>query len=146
VALHRLASITIGVPSVEDTCLYYAEFGLTRDGTTFSTRDGGEQLRIAGRPTCRLIEMCIGADDPDDLDRVTERLTQLGITAQRVRSGISAIEVRRLKSRSALPHPAPAGALSFRLGQLGEADLLGLQIGVPEGGNFLLGQRSFPGT
>jgi catechol 2,3-dioxygenase-like lactoylglutathione lyase family enzyme len=93
VALHRLASITIGVPNVEDTCRYYEEFGLARDGTRFSTRDGGEQLRIAERPTRRLIEICIGADDLDDLDRVTERLTQLGITAQRVRSRVSAVEV-----------------------------------------------------
>jgi hypothetical protein len=44
--LHRLASIAIGVPNVEEVSSYYAEFGLSRDGAGFSTSDGGEQLRI----------------------------------------------------------------------------------------------------
>jgi catechol 2,3-dioxygenase-like lactoylglutathione lyase family enzyme len=92
VALHRLASITIGVPNVEDTCRYYAEFGLTRDGATFSTRDGGEQLVIAESRTRRLIELSIGADDPDDLDRVTDRLARLGIATRRDPATLSATE------------------------------------------------------
>ena len=71
VALHRLASITIGVPNVEATCRYYAEFGLIRDGADFSTRDGGAQLRIVESPSRRLVELCVGVDDPDDLDRVS---------------------------------------------------------------------------
>jgi catechol 2,3-dioxygenase-like lactoylglutathione lyase family enzyme len=93
VALHRLASITIGVPNVEETCRYYAEFGLTRDGACFSTIDGGEQLRIVERPTRRLVELCIGADDSDDLDRVTAGLAGLGITSRRDIAGVSAVEV-----------------------------------------------------
>ena len=72
-ALHRLASITIGVPNVEETSRYYAEFGLARDGATFSTTDGGKQLCIVKSPTRRLIELCVGADDFDDLDRVVGR-------------------------------------------------------------------------
>jgi len=72
VALHRLASITIGVPNVEETSRYYAEFGLIRGGACFSTSDGGEQLRIVESPTRRLIELCVGADDPDDLDRAID--------------------------------------------------------------------------
>jgi hypothetical protein len=93
VALHRLASITIGVPNVEATSLYYAEFGLTRDSGCFSTVDGGEQLRIVESPTRRLIELCIGADDPDDLDRVTDGLARLGATSQRHHDGVSAVEI-----------------------------------------------------
>ena len=92
-ALHRLASITIGVPNVEETSRYYAEFGLTRDGACFSTIDGGEQLRIVESPTRRLIELCIGADDPDDLDRVTHGLARLGVTSQRHPAGVSAVEI-----------------------------------------------------
>src|SRR5579863_8115720 len=92
VALHRLASITIGVPNVEETSRYYAEFGLSRDGAWFSTRDGGKQLRIVESPTRRLIEMCIGADDPDDVDRVADQLTRLGITSHRDSVGVSAVE------------------------------------------------------
>lgn len=92
-ALHRLASITIGVPNVEETCRYYAEFGLSRDGDSLSSRDGGEQLRILESPSRRLIEMCVGADDPDDLDRVADQLSRLGVTFQRHPSSVSAVEI-----------------------------------------------------
>jgi catechol 2,3-dioxygenase-like lactoylglutathione lyase family enzyme len=92
VALHRLASITIGVPNVEETCRYYAEFGLSRDDSCLSTSDGGEQLRIVKSPTRRLVELCIGADDPDDVDRVTDRLARLGVTSERDPASVSAVE------------------------------------------------------
>ncbi len=91
-SLHRLASITIGVPNVDETCRYYAEFGLTRDGASFTSRDGGEQLRIVERPTRRLVALCIGADDPDDVDRVAHRLAGVGVATQREPAGVSAIE------------------------------------------------------
>ena len=91
-ALHRLASITMGVPNVEETCRYYAEFGLTRDGVCFSTADGGEQLRIAQSPVRRLIDMCIGADDPDDVERVADRLARIGVTCRCEPDSVSAVE------------------------------------------------------
>jgi len=92
-ALHGLASITIGVPEVEETSRYYAEFGLTRDGATFSTTDGGEQLRIVDSPSRRLIEMCIGVDDPDDVNRVAGRLGALGVPVERDAGSLRAIEI-----------------------------------------------------
>jgi catechol 2,3-dioxygenase-like lactoylglutathione lyase family enzyme len=92
-ALHRLASITIGVPNVDETSRYYDEFGLARDGATFSTTDGGVQLRIVKSPTRRLIELCVGADDFDDLDRVAERLTSLGVPVERDATSLRAIEM-----------------------------------------------------
>jgi catechol 2,3-dioxygenase-like lactoylglutathione lyase family enzyme len=92
VTLHRLASITIGVPNVEETSAYYAEFGLLREGATFSTRDGGEQLRIVESRSRRLIELCIGVDDPDDLERASERLTRLGVAIQRDPASVGAFE------------------------------------------------------
>jgi len=93
VALHRLSSITIGVPNVEDTCRYYAEFGLSRNGAIFSTHDGGEQLRIIESSTRRLIELCIGADDPDDVARVSDRLSTLGVAVERDATSVSALEI-----------------------------------------------------
>jgi len=92
VVLHRLASITIGVPNVEETCDYYAEFGLTRGGDRFSTSDGGEQLRIVESPSRRLIEMIISADDNDDLDRVANQLASLGVASQRDPARVRAVE------------------------------------------------------
>jgi catechol 2,3-dioxygenase-like lactoylglutathione lyase family enzyme len=92
VALHRLASITIGVPNVEDCSQYYDQFGLTRDGSGFSTGEGGEQLRIVESPTRRLIEMCIGADDPDDIDRIEARLASLGVAGARQAASVTAVE------------------------------------------------------
>jgi len=93
VALHRLSSITIGVPNVEDTCGFYAEFGLTRNGARFSTKDGGEQLRIIESPTRRLIELCIGADDPDDVARVSYQLSSLGVAIEHDPTSVCALEV-----------------------------------------------------
>lgn len=87
-ALHRLTDITIGVPNVPDAAAYYTEFGLTpvtRSGPAqrFATVDGGEQLTIEHAPRRRLIMLGIGADDPDDLDRVAASLARLGIDAHR---------------------------------------------------------------
>src|SRR5580692_2152904 len=74
-SLHGLLSVTMGVPNVEETAAYYADFGLApeEDGW-FSTRDVGLQLRIVHAPTRRLVEMRIGVDDPDDLNRVGANL------------------------------------------------------------------------
>jgi catechol 2,3-dioxygenase-like lactoylglutathione lyase family enzyme len=92
-ALHRLTSITMGVPNVAETSAYYAEFGLSAaDGGWFSTRDGGRQLRIVRAPTRRLIDLHIGVDDADDLDRAADRLHRLGIGVRRGPGFISAAE------------------------------------------------------
>jgi hypothetical protein len=71
-ALHRLTSVTMGVPNVDETAAYYADFGLQPGGvagtgsgreTWFSTRDGGRQLRIVPAPTRRLVDLHVGVDD-----------------------------------------------------------------------------------
>jgi len=95
VALHRLTSITVGVPNPTETAQYYADFGLMPGhGDTasaysaevivpnaehrLSTRDGGEQLRLVASPRRRLLQLGVGADDPDDLAAVAARLRRLG--------------------------------------------------------------------
>src|SRR5580693_7971449 len=75
-SLHGLLSVTIGVPNVEETAAYYADFGLAPQGDGwFSTRDAGRQLRLVPAPTRRLISLRVGADDPDDLARAAAGLT-----------------------------------------------------------------------
>jgi len=102
-ALHRLTRVTIGVPNVEETAGYYGEFGLTEAaagpaGVTaavtasaqernFSTGDGGEQLRLVPRPRRRLVELRVGADDPDDIERVAASLARLDVAAERTPAG-----------------------------------------------------------
>jgi catechol 2,3-dioxygenase-like lactoylglutathione lyase family enzyme len=44
----------------------------------FATRDGGEQLRLVAAPRRRLLELGLGADDPDDVERIARTLTALG--------------------------------------------------------------------
>src|ERR1700678_594790 len=91
-ALHRLTQIVMGVPNVEQTAAYYAEFGLTPgEDHTFSTADGGEQLRIVPAGHRRLVQLGVGADDPDDLDRVAASLAALGGPVQRRAAGLRAV-------------------------------------------------------
>jgi catechol 2,3-dioxygenase-like lactoylglutathione lyase family enzyme len=92
-ALHRLTSVTMGVPNVVDTAAYYADFGLQPDGEGwFNTRDGGRQLRVVHAPTRRLVEMHVGADDPEDLTRIADNLHRLGVQVEATDSSVSAIE------------------------------------------------------
>jgi len=97
-ALHRLTSITMGVPNVGETAAYYADFGLQPGEAVasgevwFSTRDGGRQLRIVPAPTRRLVNLHVGVDDADDLDRVAASLDGLGIDTERGPGWISAVE------------------------------------------------------
>lgn len=80
--LHRLTSITIGVPNVEDTAAYYVEFGLDARGDgVFATVDGGQQLRLVPSPVRRLLEISLGADDQDDLDRIARQLASMDLPA-----------------------------------------------------------------
>ncbi|HEY0936867.1 MAG TPA: VOC family protein, partial [Trebonia sp.] len=91
--LHRLTQIVMGVPNVEETAAYYAEFGLTGgDDHTFATVDGGEQLRIVPAGRRRLVRLGVGADDPDDLDRVASSLGALGIGVERTATGVRAVD------------------------------------------------------
>jgi catechol 2,3-dioxygenase-like lactoylglutathione lyase family enzyme len=85
--LHRLTSITLGVPNVAETASYYENFGLTPvgDGAVprFATQEGGEQLKIVHSPLRRLVELGVGVDDPDDLDRVESSLGRLDVAGKR---------------------------------------------------------------
>lgn len=100
--LHRLTQIVMGVPNVEQTAAYYEEFGLTptapaADATEersalLSTADGGEQLRIVATPRRRLVELGVGADDPDDLDRVAAALARLDVPVQRTADAVTAVD------------------------------------------------------
>jgi catechol 2,3-dioxygenase-like lactoylglutathione lyase family enzyme len=92
-ALHRMNSVTIGVPDVVATSAYYAEFGLTETKPgVFATPDGGEQLRIVHTPIRRLVEVSIGAENPDDIDRIASQLGAIGIDATRSGGSISAVD------------------------------------------------------
>ncbi|MFJ4898201.1 VOC family protein [Streptomyces sp. NPDC088727] len=102
--LHRLTQIVMGVPNVEQTAAYYEEFGLTPStgplstsaapvaGLGFSTVDGGEQLRIVHSPRRRLVELGVGADDPDDLDRIAASLSKLGVPVDRTPTTVAAVD------------------------------------------------------
>jgi len=97
--LHRLTSITMGVPDVMGTAAYYADFGLTTVGTEgpsatarLSTVDGGEQLVIAYAPRRRLLDLGVGVDDPDDLERVTRAMSRLDVETTRTATSVEALD------------------------------------------------------
>ncbi|MFJ5775632.1 VOC family protein [Streptomyces sp. NPDC093094] len=102
-SLHRLTQIVMGVPNVEQTAAYYTDFGLTPSddspgaavqgpAAAFTTVDGGEQLRIVHSPYRRLVELGVGADDPDDLDRVAASLAGLDVPVLRAAGSVSAVD------------------------------------------------------
>ncbi|HYV80452.1 MAG TPA: dioxygenase, partial [Streptosporangiaceae bacterium] len=82
-SLHGLTSMTLGVPDVEAVASYYEDFGLRRvgdrrgRGLVLATADGGEQLALRPAERRRLLEIGIGADDPDDLSRIEASLRRL---------------------------------------------------------------------
>src|ERR1700684_4169811 len=93
-SLHGLTSITLGVPDVDAVASYYEDFGLRRvgdrpgRGLVFATADGGEQLALRPAERRRLLEIAIGADDPDDLGRVEAGLRRLGGGVERGAAGL----------------------------------------------------------
>jgi catechol 2,3-dioxygenase-like lactoylglutathione lyase family enzyme len=89
-SLHRIDSLTLGVPDVEAAARFYDDFGLRRttpptlphDGNhpvTFATEDGGDQLTLVRAPSRRLVEATFAADDSNDIARITSDLTRLGV-------------------------------------------------------------------
>ncbi|MCS0599723.1 VOC family protein [Streptomyces sp. LP11] len=90
-ALHRLTSLTMGVPNVAETAAYYADFGLSPESDGwFATRDGGRQLHIVHAPTRRLVEVRVGVDDSDDLAAAASRLERIGVPGERHGSSLAA--------------------------------------------------------
>src|SRR5437764_1500780 len=82
-SLHRMNSVTIGVPNVDDTRAFYRDFNLTETAPgVFASADGGEQLRIVPSPVRRVVEVSIGADDQDDLDRIASHLGAMNVSVQ----------------------------------------------------------------
>ncbi|MCE0765062.1 VOC family protein [Pseudonocardia kujensis] len=79
-SLHRLASVTMGVPDPAAVGDYYRDFGLTETSPgRFATTDGGEQLTIVRAPARRLNALRIEVDDPDDLGRAARSLRDMEI-------------------------------------------------------------------
>src|SRR5260370_39136637 len=82
--MHGLTSMTLGVPDVGAVASYYEDFGLRRvgerpgRGLVLATAEGGEQLALRPAGRRRLLEIGIGADDPDDLGRVEAGVPRRG--------------------------------------------------------------------
>jgi catechol 2,3-dioxygenase-like lactoylglutathione lyase family enzyme len=96
--LHRLTEIAMGVPDVASAAAYYTEFGLTPTHSAsgearFRTEDGGEQLAIRRSDRRRLLELGVGVDDNDDLDRVASNLRRQDRAFERSEDGLTAVDL-----------------------------------------------------
>jgi catechol 2,3-dioxygenase-like lactoylglutathione lyase family enzyme len=97
-SLHRLTSITVGVPNLKETAAYYADFGLRPTATApdgavrFASRDGGEQLEIVGASRRRLVHIGIGAHDADDIARAQASLARMDVTGQVTGDSLTAVD------------------------------------------------------
>jgi catechol 2,3-dioxygenase-like lactoylglutathione lyase family enzyme len=86
-------SITIGVPDVPKTAEFYRDFGLTETAQgRFETADGGEQMRLVQTPFRRLVELNVGAEHLEDVDRVASQLDVLAVEVQRTENGLAAVD------------------------------------------------------
>ncbi|MEU8632607.1 VOC family protein [Amycolatopsis sp. NPDC048633] len=92
-ALHRLGSVTIGVPNVDETTAYYEEFGLVHLGDhRFATTDGGEQLRLVYAPRRKVTEIVFGAEYQDDIERVARQVLDIGVACAVSDGRVEAVE------------------------------------------------------
>lgn len=79
-SLHRLTSITLGVPDTAASAAFFDDFGLTDAGNGhLATRDGGDQLQLVSAPHRSLLRIGIGTDDRDDLRRIAARVERTGL-------------------------------------------------------------------
>jgi len=93
-ALHRMNSVTIGVPNVDETRAFYRDFNLAETSQgVFSTADGGDQLRLVPAKTRRVVELSVGADDADDIARVASQLAKLDVEHEQSGTRVSAVDV-----------------------------------------------------
>jgi catechol 2,3-dioxygenase-like lactoylglutathione lyase family enzyme len=150
-ALHRLTAITIGVPNVAAAAAYYEEFGLTPTaGGRFATVDGGEQLSLVSSPRRQLVELGVGVDDPDDLDRITASLSKLGVSAERTASTLVGVDpgtnvrVRlsiadRIQQTSAAPAPTNGPGRNERATRRADAVLRDRPVRPRKLGHVVLG-------
>jgi hypothetical protein len=66
-----LTTLQIGIPDVAAAISYYRNVSLTADEEgALSAVGGGKHLLFVPWPLRRLLEVGIGVDDPDDLDRI----------------------------------------------------------------------------
>jgi catechol 2,3-dioxygenase-like lactoylglutathione lyase family enzyme len=92
-ALHRLTSITLGVPDPGAAAVFYRAFGLRETAAgAFATADGGEQLRLAAAPRRALLALGLGVDDPDDLARTARSLATLGLAVEHDGTTVRTVE------------------------------------------------------
>jgi catechol 2,3-dioxygenase-like lactoylglutathione lyase family enzyme len=91
--LHRLTKLTVAVPDVAATVPFYRDFGLEHlGGGRFATTDGGEQLELITRGRRGLIEIGLGCDDTDDLDKLSSHLTRAWIEHRHQPGTITALD------------------------------------------------------
>lgn len=76
--LHRVDSLTLGVPDLAAATAFYEDFGLARCGApagagaraTLATKEGGDQLELVPSLVRRLVQATFAADDGDDVLRI----------------------------------------------------------------------------
>ncbi len=120
-ALHRLTSITLGVPDVAASTGFLTDFGLTPaadDPTRLATRDGGEQIELVQSPTRRLHRLGVGAEQANDLERIAGRAEQsplaevIGADAERLTLSEAATGLL-VEVTVAAPYDAPPATHTF---------------------------------
>ena len=100
-SLHRLTSVTVGVPNLDASRKFYQDFGLAEaEPGHFSSRFGGEQLVLVERPERAVLEIGIGCHDAGDIQATASALSRAGVDATvsatqiRVREPVTGLAIR----------------------------------------------------
>ena len=128
-SLHRMVSVRLAVPNVQEVATYYEDFGLLRNENRFSTTDGGEQLILEYGPRRHAIEVTIGVDDTEDLDRIVRQLHNLNVQGTQTDESVSAYDkfTEVVFTATIAPHIVPTVVLPPEYNSAGRAPRLNVR-------------------
>ena len=122
--LHRLTSITLGVPDVSASAGFFRDFGLVESGVSggagngcrLATRDGGDQVELVSTPQRSLARLGVGAEHLDDLAAIAARADRIGAVVESTPDLLALREPvtgLRVEITVAAPYAAPTSEHTF---------------------------------
>ncbi len=134
--LHRLTTLVMGTPCLDETRRFYRDFGLDEVVPgRFHSVTGDEQLRFEPHDVPAILSIGLGVDDEADLEVVTARMEELDLAVRRDDREIVIVEPRssiafqvRVAPRLPAERSAPV-EIADRATLVARADVKPLRLG-----------------